>query len=256
MLIGITERGDSALDLSWVEKLNTVDAAVIITKNLTKPTFKTALLNAHGNNHKLILHATCTGMGGSILEPNVPDYKTQINNLYEIISKGFPVEQTVLRVDPIFPDKEHVMLAKTVMDYALERIPDLSRIRISIMDLHYRHLQQRFNDVGLSHMLPNTFKSENYIDPDILDLTIKTLTPYLDNNISIETCAEPILTANSNFEDNGCVSNKDLSILGLQTMTTNKIGSQRPGACKCLPKTELLTRRGQCPHRCLYCFWR
>ena len=256
MQIGITERGDSALDLSWANKLATVDAAVIITKNASVPAFKNALINAHNNGHKIILHATCTGMGHTIFEPNVPDYKTQIDNLRSIIDMGFPVEQTVLRIDPILPLPEYVELAGKVAEYALNKIPDLKRIRISVMDMHYRHLQQRFIQAGVADKLVNRFKSEDYIDPDIMTAIINTFTPFQQKGISIETCAEPILTTNSSFENNGCVSNKDMDILGLPHVITNKLGVQRPGACKCLPKTELLSRRGQCPHRCLYCFWR
>ena len=33
--IGITEAGDAGLDLSWVDKLNDVDGAVVITKQIT-----------------------------------------------------------------------------------------------------------------------------------------------------------------------------------------------------------------------------
>lgn len=30
--IGVTESGDAAIDLSWVQKMGTVDGAVVITK--------------------------------------------------------------------------------------------------------------------------------------------------------------------------------------------------------------------------------
>lgn len=35
--IGITEAGDAGLDLSWVNKLDTVDGAVVITKCISPP---------------------------------------------------------------------------------------------------------------------------------------------------------------------------------------------------------------------------
>lgn len=253
MNIGITERGDAGLDLSWKDKLDSVDAAVIITKNITD-NFRNALLEAHRADHKLILHATCTGLGGTVFEPNVPTYRTQINALRSVVDRGFPIEQIVLRVDPIFPDENYVDKAKEVIDYALKVLPDMKRIRISVMDLHYRHLQRRFLEKGVA--LPNNFKSEAYIDETIKNKIIEIMTPYAQRGIAIETCAEPLLASASDiFQTNGCVSNKDLTILGLNTINTTQIGRQRPGACKCLPKTELLTRRAQCPHRCLYCFW-
>lgn len=33
--IGITEAGDAGLDLSWANKLDTVDGAIVITKCIT-----------------------------------------------------------------------------------------------------------------------------------------------------------------------------------------------------------------------------
>lgn len=254
--IGITERGDAGLDTTWFANLHNVDMAILITKNVNATNFKRKIIEANNLGKKIILHATCTGMGGTALEPNVPPYKEQINGIKEIISKGFPVEHVVLRVDPIFPREDYVDLAKEVIDYALTQIPDLKRIRISIMDLHYKHLQKRFIDAGLADMLPHNFKSESYIEPALLQKIIQTFTPYKEKGLELETCAEPLLAKTDLFEHNGCASNKDIRLLGLPEETTSQIGRQRPGACTCLPKTELLTTRTQCPHKCLYCFWR
>ena len=54
--IGITEAGDAGLDLSWVDKLNDVDGAVVITKQITDSFINAALTN----QEKLIIHLTCT----------------------------------------------------------------------------------------------------------------------------------------------------------------------------------------------------
>lgn len=37
--IGITERGDAGLDLSWQHKMDTVDGAIVITKYLASQAF-------------------------------------------------------------------------------------------------------------------------------------------------------------------------------------------------------------------------
>ena len=66
--IGITEAGDAGVDLSWEEKLDDVDAAVLITKCVSPDFFDAAL----EHKDRLIVHATITGYGHSILEPNVP----------------------------------------------------------------------------------------------------------------------------------------------------------------------------------------
>ena len=80
MKIGITERGDAGINLAWVAKINQVDGLVLITKNITE-TFALNVLDLYSKGYKIIVHCTCTGYGHSELEPNVPDYKTQLNSL-------------------------------------------------------------------------------------------------------------------------------------------------------------------------------
>ena len=58
MKIGITERGDASIDYSWVNKLDKVDGAIIITKNLTDKFIHTIV--EQSKNHNLILHKTLT----------------------------------------------------------------------------------------------------------------------------------------------------------------------------------------------------
>lgn len=58
--IGVTEAGDAGIDLSWVRKMDTVDGAVVITKQITHG-FLDAVLD---HQKKLIVHATMTGYGG------------------------------------------------------------------------------------------------------------------------------------------------------------------------------------------------
>lgn len=99
MRIGITEAGDAGLDLSWVNKLDKIDGAVLITKNITDK-FIDAVI---ANKDKLIIHATTTGMGGTVIEPNVPDYKTQLTQVQKLIDRGFPKNRIIIRVDPIIP---------------------------------------------------------------------------------------------------------------------------------------------------------
>lgn len=63
--IGITEAGDAGLDLSWKEKLGTVDGAVVITKCVS-PAFYNAVL---ANKDRLIVHATSLAMVIPYLNP-------------------------------------------------------------------------------------------------------------------------------------------------------------------------------------------
>lgn len=104
MLIGITERGDAGVDFSWEDPIRNheVDAAVLITKCITQK-FLEKVLKLHQEGYKIIVHATCTGYGGTELEPNVPNFTTQLTMIKMLLDDGFPAEQIVLRIDPIFP---------------------------------------------------------------------------------------------------------------------------------------------------------
>ena len=84
--IGATEAGDACLDLSWINKIDSVDSAILITKCISQD-FIDAALN---HKEKIIIHATITGYGGSILEPNVPKPKDEFEAICSLIEQGFP----------------------------------------------------------------------------------------------------------------------------------------------------------------------
>ena len=90
--IGITEAGDAGLDLSWVNKLDTVDGAVVITKCIS-PEFYDAVLS---NKDKLIIHATFTGYGHSVLEPNVPSPYDEFDAIMALERAGLSFALTQL----------------------------------------------------------------------------------------------------------------------------------------------------------------
>lgn len=98
MLIGITERGDAGVDFSWEYSIRNheVDAAVLITKFITQK-FLEKVLKLHQEGYKIIVHATCTGYGGTELEPNVPDFTSQLTMIKMLLDDGFPAEQRAVR---------------------------------------------------------------------------------------------------------------------------------------------------------------
>ena len=260
MKIGITERGDAGIDLSWQQKLKDIDGAVLITKNITDK-FIDAVLAA---DKPIILHFTCTGFGGTILEPNVPTYQQQLNQLKKLIDMGFPADHCVLRIDPLLPCEEGMTKFWEVMKYFSTLLTGVDRIRISVLD-EYKHVKERFKEHGLPCLYDGFQASDEQ-----LKLVIKTLASFNANRSIFqryEICAEnrlweltgEICGMNDNpflFEVAGCISQKDLNIMGLPCEGTG-INPQNRKGCHCLScKTELLTRKQQCPHGCLYCYWK
>lgn len=232
-MFGITERGDASLDLSWIDKLK--PGNIIISKNAS-PAFYAALLE---NKDRIIYHCTCTGFGGTIIEPNVPAPDFMVRRVMSLISSGFPVRQIVLRIDPIIPTPQGLIR----VDNVLHLFNDLGikRVRYSFLDV-YPHVVQRFKEKNIG--LP----WEGFTAPyQMRQNALKLFADY--PQYEFESCAE------DNPHALGCISQKDIDILNL-TMPIKIGGFQRKG-CKCIGnKTELLSNANRCKHGCLYCYWK
>lgn len=273
MKVGITEAGDASFDYSWTEKIKDTNMTILITKNITDKFIEEILKF----KEKIVLHATCTGYGGTVLEPNVPDYKHQLNQVKKLISLGFPKEQIVIRIDPIIPTHKGLNNLIKVVEYIHN---DIKRFRISVLD-NYKHVQERFKDKGLPVLYNGNFQAST----EDFQRTDSVLRQLKDSyGVSFECCAEIHL---KEAEQIGCVSQRDLSLFGLKADTAELKGQRK--TCLCIAcKEELLThkRYGRCkkfgiddalggscglknncskceyhetygcPNACLYCYWR
>ena len=248
--IGITESGDASLKYDWTKNINNVQGAIIITKNITDKFIKEIL----EHKQKCILHCTCTGYGGTKLEPKVPNYKTQIKQLLKLINAGFPVNQVVIRIDPIIPTQKGLKVAQNVFEYAIQNIPEISRFRVSLLDM-YPHVQKRFLDV-FKKVPYTTFHAPKYMQVNADKLFKYILEKY--PQIEIESCAEKELSIP---KKTGCVSSQDLSILNIEQPNELRLKFNRQ-SCLCIAnKTELLQHKPNqtgythC-YGCLYCYWK
>lgn len=238
MKIGITEAGDAGFDLSWSEKL--LDGNIIISKQLTcdNINFIDKLLE---NKDKIILHVTCTGFGGTRMERNVPN-KTEVHAaVLELIHKGFPINQIVLRTDPIIPTANGIERVKSVWE--LFKDTGIKRVRYSIIDM-YKHTQARIlEEYG---RLP----FEGFKAPQNMINNVLSAIDEYRNIYTFECCAEDLP------DKTGCISVKDFELLGLDTSEAKIGGFQRSDCLCCTGKTELLTNKKRCPSKCLYCYWK
>lgn len=249
--IGITEAGDAGVDLSWEKKIEMVDGAILITKNVS-PEFRDAVIS---HCEKVVIHATVTGFGGSVLEPGVPKPVESLSKVMELVRAGFPQERVVIRVDPIIPTKKGLNTALETMEMFMEM--GFTRYRISVIDMH-PHVRERFTRAGLplpygKQMYAN---KEQFYDVDAMLLEART---FWENNgrrlgdLRIESCAEPWLTEAIAC---GCISARDLSLMNLDPYKSDSAGHQRQH-CMCYSgKKELLGDRHPCRHDCLYCYWK
>ncbi len=230
--IGITERGDPALDKRWIPWVREGKPAILITK---APGVLASMLQEPEmpREPNIIVHATITGYGGTVLEPHVPVMEHSFAG-YKALIDFLGSDRVVLRVDPIILTQKGLALAeRTIID--VKKINPASRVRISFLDM-YDHVKQRFTDAGLP--LPQeTFHA-----------------PQQQRWNAWKNLGEPELCGEPGMPNIPCISAKDCEILGVQPV----LGEfQQRKTCGCLGnKHELLTNRYRCPHSCLYCFWR
>lgn len=231
--IGITERGDAALDLDWMPWIRERKPAILITKD---PAKLDQILRDHNlSGANIIVHCTITGHGSTVLEPNAPGPAAALEGVHNLLGMLGPA-RIVIRIDPIIPTRKGTEAAVLVATKAGPH-----RVRISFID-NYPHLQRRFEQAGLPP-LPWTG----------LHAPIATRIGALAAiNISVgrpvEICGEP------DMDCAGCVSTIDCETLGVKPATNT---SRQRTACACLAnKKELLTKRNQCQHGCLYCYWK
>lgn len=274
--IGFTERGDGGRDVdTWLPKVRNheVNGAVIVTKTITAKLAKVLLDLWQDGYHRLILHCTCTGWGGSYMEPGGFLPYDQIHALRALCYEGFPLHNTVLRIDPIIPTKEGIGKAVEVLQGAafaglFDDMTDSPRLRFSILD-NYPHTRARFAAAGIDAPYGNNFTAPPYM----LQNTYERLHACHDELSSrhtmpaLETCAESYTGQylsthpDAPFKANvGCLSDNDLRIMGFTDEEINSVTGLNPqnrkGCCCLSCKTELLERRHPCPNGCLYCYWK
>ena len=195
---------------------------------------------------KIILHCTVTGMGGSKIEPFVPTFEQYYAKCKELIEKGFPVKQIVLRVDPVIPTEKRIETAIKVIN----KFADLgiSRVRWSSLDM-YQHVKDRFEKAGIK--IPyNTLNAPSSM---IIHAHKALNNACMAHNITLETCGEGL------FQGTPCLSQKDVDILGLtdSIMLEGNVGQRK--TCSCPKNKKQLTlgeKPHQCNHGCLYCYWK
>lgn len=238
--IGITETSDPCFHLDLFDNL--YNANIIITKNLTSKLIEKLV----EHKDKCILHLTVTGMGGSKIEPFVPEPMKMLDAVNTLVSKGFPVEQIVLRVDPIIPTPKGIETALNVMLY-FQNV-GIKRLRVSFLDM-YKHTKERFleHNVRLPY---ETFHADKKTRKEAFN-SIYEHAIKMGYDI-IQTCGEP------DFENTPCISQMDIDILGLTDEIVLEGKKEQRTHCGCpANKRQLISwekSKIKCGNNCLYCY--
>ena len=237
--IGICESGEVAFDLSVFDRL--YEGNIIITKRLTEKLIEKLI----ENKNKCIVHLTCTGLGGSKVEPFVPTVEQTFEKFKKLINGGFPINQVVLRIDPIIPTDKGWNTAKHVLD--VFRGSGIKRVRFSVLDM-YKHVKERFKESGF----PLPYETFHAPLNKRLEIRDKLIEIGNKDGFDVEACGEP------DIESISCLSQKDIDILGLSDKIKLEGNKGQRKSCHCpANKKELLRHKPtQCQNGCVYCYWK
>lgn len=248
-MIGITEGYDPAYDKSW-KTWAVKNPTILITKDF--PKVHKELLGVFPSN--IIFHVTCTGLSGTIFEPNTPP----VNEILKSISNlnDFQKKHIVLRIDPICPPLFTIQRQEFDGDKYLANVYKILkfgadnnlRMRISFLDL-YNHVLNRLEKYPvIKDCLKEAYENSLHLPLDVRTKCLNNFEEFTKRKL--EVCGEPGLACT------GCVSKTDLDVLGIDLQKVVGQGAQRP-SCACLAlKKELIPIKKMCPHKCLYCYWR
>ena len=219
-LIGVTERADPTVNLRWLNWVEAKKPAILITK------MPRLLYPMISKDYNIIVHCTITGLGHTVLEPNIDTTETSLD-YYHKFCDLLGKERVVLRIDPI--------IELTDFQRSISKESE-GRTRISFLDL-YNHATEKLSEVNANRPINQT-----------------TFHKPLKERISIwkelgrpETCSEPGLPSTP------CVSKIDCEILGVEPSETRK--GQRY-SCGCLSNKTELCKGKKCTYKCLYCYWK
>lgn len=237
--IGICENTDPCFHLEIFDNL--YRGNIIVTKRLTDKMIEKLV----ENKGKCILHLTCTNLGDK-LEPFVPTLEQTYNKFKKLVGDGFPVEQVVLRIDPIIPTERG---ANTAFEVIRKFFPvsEIKRVRISFMD-NYKHVIERFTEKGWE-MPYQTFHAPLNIRLNVLKEFQGMANQY---GFDLEVCGEPGIPSIP------CLSQKDIDILGLTEEIKLEGKKEQRGSCGC-PANKFQLYKGKpehCKNGCLYCYWK
>jgi DNA repair photolyase len=223
---GSTEAGDPVFDKSWLEKLQ--DINLIITKNLSDDLIEKLVKY----KDKMVLHLTVTGLGGSFIEPGVPKATFNARQLKILFDLGFPVNQAVLRIDPMIS----VEVAKHVLD-AFES-SGVKRCRFSFLNLT-NYTDNELSDKHIQKMHEEAEELINYSKSKGFDY-------------SFESCAG-IWLKDLDVKLIGCMSKIEAERV-LKKEVVFETGKRNRNFCLAPGNRVELLENKICKHNCIYCF--
>jgi len=227
---------------------------LLITKNL--PDCSKIIVVADSLSIPYQIHCTITGLGGTVLEPQVPAPNLMVEESIKVIEKyKIDPKAITVRIDPIVPeflDLQTIEASHTLKAFAGIGVKDC---RISIVD-YYPHVRERFDKLGIKH--PDRFQVGIPLKNLIIDRMFHLTSMY---NMKLHLCAEylgPNLEGSiyPGVDTEGCASAASWKRLGITDLKPATRKQREECTCN-LSKQDLLAGLSKgCKGGCVYCYWR
>lgn len=216
---------------------------VLWTKNPTN-LLRHGALNKACRQYALYVHFTITGMGGTLLEPNVPPSAEMTALLPRLVEFLGSPARIRIRFDPIvhlrFGDGSAFSNLEGFVPIAAEaRAHGITDFSISWMDAYKKVVSRlRKREITDLPVSPGQWKKE-------LDWLTEKAAEY---SIRLHGCCVPGMPASH------CIDGEQLSRLHPENLpcSTKKARGQR-AACGCTESYDI-GWYNPCPHGCLYCY--
>ncbi len=221
-----------------------VHTLVIWTKSPRNLLFHPVLSGKIGNYENLFLHLAVTGMGGSLLEPNIPPPGEVVELLPSLIRLVGGPEHICLRFDPIVHLRMSDGSAYSNIGMFEEIIRPAARLAVRDVTIswmsEYRKVISHLKKKGIAPLTPSDEEKRKE-----LGFLLDTITKYGGR---LHGCCEPIM------ERSQCIDGSLLSALhprGIACSTKRACGQRE--LCGCTESYDIGAYR-LCPHGCLYCY--
>jgi hypothetical protein len=218
--------------------------------------FRNILFNKHGLREQLIrfrqlyLHFTITGLGGTFWERGVPDTRTALSQLEDLISLTGDPRRLSVRFDPVvFWEEER---AEHTNLHLFETIaPDLAALDIRTVRFSfaqwYRKSRRRTQKFGISTIDPPVEKKLGCTE--YLAGVAETF------DLRLFSCSQSFLAAVPGVQPSACIDGVLLQELhpDKEPISHKKDRTQRVD-CRCTESVDIGSYAQCCPRSCLYCY--
>lgn len=195
------------------------------------------LLDMDLDSHRSALQLTVTGLGGTCLEPGVPEYRQVLEATERVVSAGFRPELINWRYDPIIPGHSDPRTLKELAKFFSEI--GVTRCVTSFVTW-YSHVKERWPEGAESQVGK---PREKEIASRVRDILAKY-------DIHLYGCAQPHLQGI--VTPSKCIDGDYYSSVTGFEFDNEKDPLQRK-TCGCTNSVDI-GKYGPCPHRCVYCY--